>query len=281
MEPWANGSISEKKPTVRRIPKPNMARTKQATSRKPSSSRSSIQKQRPSAAANRRFEADNCPSGAEHLHIAGSMSMRIVQRGLIVQEAVELCRLFKCSVAQLLGMYKCRKTRIHNAVDSGRQYVQKRGLPCFHVRGDGGVFLSSVKKQKARKQPPRKSSSKKARAKKKPPSNNTAPKDEVVLWIGDALETWIPMTPDVHVGQTVLVQALDASKQAGLPVKTAVKVTDMYEHKVVLGGKGEVAMADKWSIIGKLLDPIWVDTRLVSKGVSVRFYTEHVQSVHV
>lgn len=246
-----------------------MARTKSATSRRTS-------KPAASKGIKKKASAETYVEAATPF-ISDSDAMRIVQRGLTVSEAVALCRIFKCTVAELVGMYKCRKSRVPSAIEAGRQYVSKRGLPRF--RGRGGVVSSAKpKKLKARKPPARKSSSAKRKNKRLPP-NGGGNEDVTILWIGDVLDSWVPHTSDVEVGQTVLVQAKNAAEQAGTSLTKAVKVTDMYDHKVVLGGRGEVAMVNKWSVVGRLIDPLWVDTQLLAKGVLVRFYVEHVQSV--
>lgn len=195
-------------------------------------------------------------SHAQNHSISDADARCILARGLTVSEAVELMTIFHCGIKQLLRMYKCRKSRLHNAIAKARAYLS--WVAC------------RAQKAKQKKPPPR-----------RPPSKK---KVEVVHWIGDHLDEWVPGSMKPRVDDTVSVETKE--KNVGHPAFNPivpVKVTKVYDTASVVKRK-KVA---KTNVEGVLKDTLRVYefngglVKIMSwdAGTRVRFYKEHVASV--
>ena len=138
---------------------------------------------------------------AHHWLLSDNQAKALVIRGIGVAEALDLCRIFKCTVEQLILWYKVNKHKRYNVLVQARDYVAKHGLPTFPA---GGAWTPVKKKVKVRMPPP--APRKKTSSSKKPPRKSSVPKEEVEWWIGGLCEVHDPGVDSLDDGQTVVVQ---------------------------------------------------------------------------
>ena len=189
--------------------------------------------------------------------ISDADARAVVARGLTVSEAVELMAIYHCGIKQLLRMYKCRKTRLHDAIAKARTYIAS--VTC------------------------RKQNAKQAKPRPHPPSEPSKKKDVVVVWIGDYLDVWDPVkTP--KEGDVVSVQTIvkNLEHPSASPI-AHVRVSEVYDITCIVKRKKVV----KTNVVGVLEGALRVyehdgpvsSYKMWTAGNHVRFYAEHVGSV--
>jgi hypothetical protein len=168
----------------------------------------------------------------------------IAARGLTMSAAMELVELYKCSMAQLLTMYKCRKSPLKNPVAGARKWLARK---------------------------PRQS--------KAAPAPPAEPEVEVVNWVGsDLVDFYPPEAAQVGLVATIVPHSF---YQEWKVFKARVEITEVYETTLIVDDVAVTKVSVVGKLLGML--QTFHDNGNVAKvfgpGTIVRFYADHVDGL--